>query len=454
MKFYPSFNNILDNFHDLAGNQSGIMKSSVMSLVNLRDGMSLKSMTGNMPNYHKQILKNQNIDIQYHVIGYGSYNEEALIKYTGESVERYSTMVAPKMVENDVVYASYKEISKLGKTMPLKYMDVFTEEQIKEAVSYGMDLHSEKVTEDDVIGWIKCASLFDPSKDVWVPARMMFVGYESNKEKGENAYIPSFSTGTASHKSLKKSLINALVEYVQIDAFMLNWYTKRKAPLIKIDDENVEKVLKTVGLSLGEDSNYEIIPTYLTLPEMPMPVFGIYLKRKDGKMPYLLYGVQGDFNVSNGVTRGIMEAASISYSGYFNSIFNRERLKYSMDENAKFLDLDLNVMYYSTNDKKEEKDALFASMIEGEIKLSEIPTLEDLSVDNQLKHLIQYLSKVSEYAVYMDVTPPEAREKGWYVSRVLIPEILEMCIPDFPFANHPRMKEYGGVKNEYPHPMP
>ncbi len=38
--------------------------------------------------------------------------------------------------------------------------------------------------------------------------------------------------------------------------------------------------------------------------------------------------------------------------------------------------------------------------------------------------------------------------------RVMIPELIEMCIPEFSFENHPRMKQYGGVINEYPHPMP
>lgn len=452
IKFYPSFNNIFENFHGLAGNQTGIMKSTVMPLVNFNDGVCLKSITGNMPNYHKQLIDNPNMDVQYHIIGYGTYYEEALIKYTGESIERYSTMVAPKLVEEDIFYASYKEVSKLGKTMPIKYMDVFTKDQIKQSFEYGMDIHSEKITEDDVIGWIKCASLFNPKENIWVPAKMMFVGYQSNIKKSEKSFIPSFSTGTAAHKSLKKSLINALVEYIQIDAFIINWYTKRKCPLVKIDDENVKRVLESV--KLDENSPYEIIPMYNTLPELPLPIFGVFLKRKDKKMPYLVYGVQGDFDTKNGMVRAIMEAAAISYGGYYSAIYSREKLKYVLGDDPKFLDLDMNVLYYSASDKMEEKDELIDSLIEGEILLSKINTIEDLSEDSQLNHLIKYLSKLSEYAVYMDVTPPEAREKGWYVSRVLIPEILEMCIPEFPFANHPRILEYGGVKNEYPHPMP
>ncbi|GAA0732297.1 YcaO-like family protein [Clostridium oceanicum] len=451
IQFYPSFNNVLDNFHSLAGNQTGIMKSVIMPLVNIESDVNLKSMTGTMPNYHKQLFK-EDVNVQYHIIGYGSYYEEALIKYTGESIERYSTVVTPKMVEDKIVYATYREISKLGKTMPLKFMDVFTKEQLEENSKYNKEFSDKKVTEDDVIGWIKCPSLFNPKEDIYVPAKMMFVGYTANEKKGEKAYIHSFSTGTASHKSLKKALLNALVEYVQIDAMMINWYTNRKAPKVIIDDPRVKNILQSVGL--GEDSVYEIIPLYISLKDLPLPIFSIFLRRKDKKMPYLLYGVQGDFDVYNGVLRGIMEGASISYSSYFNAVYNTDAIKKAVKEDVKFLDLDSNVMFYAANNKIEKKDDLVNSFIDGEINLSEVPTIENLSVDSQIENLIKYLKKVSEYAVYLDITPPESREKGWYVMRVLIPEILEMCIPDFPFKNHPRIVKHGGVTNGYPHPMP
>ncbi|MFD3156230.1 YcaO-like family protein [Haloimpatiens sp. FM7330] len=451
IKFYPSFSNVMKDFTTLAGNQTGILKSTAVPLVNHDNEACLKSITGNMPNYHKQVL-NSNTSVQYHIIGYGSHYEEALIKYTGESIERYATMVCSELLKDKIVYATYKEILKKGKVMPLKYMDVFTKEQIKENKKLNMTMCDKKVTEEDIIGWIKCPSLLNSKEEIWVPAKMMFVGYNVSHEKRELNYIPSFSTGTAAHKSLKKALLNALIEYIQIDAFMISWYTKRKCSLVKIDNEYVNKVLEDVNL--GENSPYEIIPLYMTLEEIPIPTFGVFLKRKDKKTPYMLFGVQGGLNAENALTRGIMEAAAISYSSYFNTIYNKESLEYVIGENPKFLDLDTNVLFYSIPTKTEQKDKLIQDFVDDEVNLSSIEDFRGEGIDSQIRCLIKYISKVSKYAVYMDITPPEAREKGWYVMRVLIPELLEMCIPEFPFANHPRMKKYGGIKNEYPHPMP
>jgi len=123
-------------------------------------------------------------------------------------------------------------------------------------------------------------------------------------------------------------------------------------------------------------------------------------------------------------------------------------------ENPRFLDLDSNVLFYSIPKKIEEKQNLIKGLIDDEIKLSSLEDLRKDNIDEDIKFILKHLKKVSEYAVFMDITPPETRDKGWYVMRVLVPELLEMCIPDFPFANHPRMKQYGGIKNEYPHPMP
>ncbi|CBZ02329.1 streptolysin S biosynthesis protein D (SagD) [Clostridium botulinum H04402 065] len=99
---------------------------------------------------------------------------------------------------------------------------------------------------------------------------------------------------------------------------------KKKCSLVKIDDENVLKVLEDVNL--GEKSPYEIIPLYMSLEECPIHNFGVFLRRKDNKLPYLLFGVQGGMDASHALTRGIMEAASISYGAYFNAIYNKDML--------------------------------------------------------------------------------------------------------------------------------
>lgn len=93
---------------------------------------------------------------------------------------------------------------------------------------------------------------------------------------------------------------------------------------------------------------------------------------------------------------------------------------------------------------KLKKNKLIEDFIGDEITLSSLNKLNIKGVDEQIKTLLNYLKDISEYAVYLDLTPPETRDKGWYVMRAMIPELIEMCIPEFPFENHPRMKNMEG----------
>lgn len=116
--------------------------------------------------------------------------------------------------------------------------------------------------------------------------------------------------------------------------------------------------------------------------------------------------------------------------------------------------MDSNVFYYAHPKNLEEKWQAFEPLISGNVTLSELENHSGKNKKEDLKILLAYAKKVSPNAVFLDMTPPEATEKGWYVTRVLMPDLLEMCIPAFPFANHPRMRQFGGVTNEFVHPMP
>lgn len=86
-------------------------------------------------------------------------------------------------------------------------------------------------------------------------------------------------------------MINAITEYLQIDAFIMSWYLMRKSPKVVIDNPIVLKMLEDSGLDA--DSPYDVIPLLVTMPDIDIPVYTAILKRKDKKMPYMVVGTQG-----------------------------------------------------------------------------------------------------------------------------------------------------------------
>lgn len=449
--YYPYFRHAMDEYRQMAGGQSGILQGIIAPMIKMPPEPHLRSMTGNMPNYHKLTFGDPSKDVEYHISGYGVYNEEAFTKFMGESVERYAPIVTESMFKTKAVYASFNEISqRKEKVLPLEYINIFSSRQQK-IMHHIMPSYSDKhVTEDDIISWISCPSLLYPGENIWVPLQLMFVGYVKDESKNEKWVTPSFSTGTASHRTVNKALLNAIVEYMQIDAFIISWYTERKCKRIEIDDSVINSTLEKVGL--GRDSAYEIIPLYMTLPDLDLPGVMVILRRKDNKMPSLVLGVQGDMDIRNALLRGIFEATAIISMNVYNAIYDPEKIVYSNNKSA-FSDLDTNVLYYGTPANSDAIDRILNKISGEAILLSSIEHCS-MSSDSQLSHLLNEVKKISEYAVYLDLTPPELHDKNWNVIRTLIPELCGMCLPGFPFENHPRLKKKGGVINGYPHPLP
>jgi thiazole/oxazole-forming peptide maturase SagD family component len=451
LSHYPPMPSLLRRYRHLGGNQAGIMPGFFVSVADIPGEPQMRAMTATMPHYHRLIMNDPHMQVQYHLSGYGLYNEEALIKLMGESVERYAAMAAIRLFDHEFRYASWREISQEGPVLPLEYLGILDPEQQRTLAGRLHRYTDRPPTADDVIAWVRCPSLTRPGEDIWVPAQLFFLGFTSHPEHRDLLFTPSFSTGTAAHVSLEKALRNALIEAVQIDSFILNWYTPHPAPAVVLDDEDVLRVLRTMGL--GPDSEYRVRAIHLTLPELPLPTIGVYMDRRTDILPMFSFGVQGDADPRAAVLRGAMESAAILGLGMYSAIFDTTTVHASVNSSP-YLDLDTNVLYYASPQDAASKRRIIDERFAGSVKLSEIDPLPDPAGDGGLDALLRMVAGVSEWATYLDITPPELADTEWKVVRVLIPELLSMCLPGMPPKAHPRMLRYGGVTNEQPHPLP
>jgi thiazole/oxazole-forming peptide maturase SagD family component len=449
LSHYPSMTHLIRQYQHLGGNQAGIMPGFFVAVADIAGEPEMRAMTATMPHYHRQIMNDPHMQVQYHLSGYGLYNEEALVKLMGESVERYAAMTAIRLFDDQFRYASYQEISAEGPTLPLEYLGIFSPEQQQTLSGRLHRYASRPPTVDDVIAWVRCPALTRPGEEIWVPAQLFFLGFTTNTRHQDLLFTPSFSTGTAAHISLDRALRNALIEAVQIDSFILNWYTSTPAPAVVVDDPDMHRLLAT--LKLGPGSPYTVKAQYLTRPELPLPTIGVFLDRRTDSLPLISFGVQGDGDPKYAFLRGVMESAAILGLGMYSAIFDTAKVHAAMNSSP-YLDLDTNVLYFASPQDAAEKRALVASRFAGSVKLSEIQGLG--SEQDTLGALIRMVAGVSQWATYLDITPPELDGTPWKVVRVLIPELLSMCLPGMPPRAHPRMVRYGGVTNDRPHPLP
>ena len=426
------------------------MQSLIICSTEYDDSLPIITLAGQMPYYHK-VLINPSVDMQYHLGGYGQRYEEAIIRYVGEGIERYSLMVSQYTMSSQFKYATYNQIKEEGEVIPFEYLNVHSEEDYGKLIQNSKSKIIKPLTKDDTLGWIQCPSLFNKNRKIWVPLQMLFTGYVINRSENEQRFIVGFSKGTASHRSEDKALLSALLEFIEIDACILNWYTKRKSPEIIIDDPLLHRQFPKL---FSEQSKYDILPLDLTvLDGLGVNVIGTQLINKKEERPYIVYGAHAGLDPAKCFYRNFMETLSITFMAVYGPLHSPdEYVSYSGIQN--FTDLDTNVAYYAhPHDSKRKKEIIY-DMVEGSKKLSDMKDFSSGESNQDLVNLLSGLQEISNYGVYLDVTPPEAKERGWHVMRVFIPELLTMCLPGIPYSNHPRILEYGGVKNSYPHPLP
>jgi len=448
--FYPYGSHLLENvLKPICSEHAGITQSLLMSPIRYSDRLDIKSVMAQMPGYHR-VLLSPHLDLQYHLSGYGTYYEEALIRLVGEAVERYSLLMAARTMADQIEYASYSEISRIGRVVPLEYLRPFGDADY-EKLGRGQYRGYRRLEASDVVGWLKCPSLFNPESEVWMPAQMLFVGYKLNRERGEVAFCPGFSTGTASHMSFEKALQNAILEFIEIDALMLHWYTNLTAPQVTIDDLTVSALVPKL---LAASSQYEVLALDLRLlKNVDAHVFGSILINKVNERPFIMLGAQGNLDPVRAFYRGLMEAVAISFLGIYGPLYMpKEYLATSSDAN--FTDLDRNVSFFASPENAAEKRNVIQKLIGGRKVLSGMKSYDTGDAGADTARLIRQLSSVSEYGVYLDITPPETLSRGWKVMRVFFPELVSMCVPGVPYSEHPRIKAHGGISNQYPHPLP
>lgn len=394
-----------------------------------------------IPGYAAE-LYGENFRVDYHLGGFSLLTENSFVRAEGEAIERYSHIMAEAKLKKQIVYSSYLELKATDKKVcPLKYINVYSDEQLSNIRL--PNFTKKKIGEKDKIEWICCNSIYN-GEPVYIPAQMFFLMSSNQSEK---RYYMSVSTGTAAHRTMEKALKNALMEYLQLDSMMLSWYVYGKMQRISCEGETIRKLLDETRYL----EEYEVTFYDMTL-DKPVYVLGCFIRSKLKKYPYVAFGMQADFDLEKAMYRSFMEAYAnicprlcirsegqkINFLQLFEKVKKNEI--YNLNDNTDF--------YLSENGTDMVDNWL------EKILLDERIITKQHAHKNLLEEIIDYLSEISEYACYCDITSEEYQEDNWFVIRTIVPELLPLCMPSLPYEKHPRVLEFGGVKNRCIHPCP
>lgn len=455
MKLKNHFSHLTHKFNEIAGFNTGIVRNFSVYEKAIEGQSGLNIVTGSMPPYTKLTISPEH-DMSYHISGYGLSLEEAYIRFIGESTERYASVISHSYLKDFIIKGSYESLSKDYKHIMEPEGHLFlTDGQLEKMSTFNEEYKKKNTVNTDSLSWVLANSIKYPGEKVLVPASQFFVGFTE-----DGFTTPSFTTGCACHETIVKAMINSIIEYVQIDAFMYHWYTNASKTIVKMDDAP-DRLKLALKKSLGDhQEKYEIlIIDYSDVAKVNVPIVGVFIiSKKDNNFPAISFGVQGGLDLETTIYRGVQEALAVLEMNTFVPFNNPNFLHEARNPENPYFDLDTNVSYFGLPEKQQENYNHIMKHVKKTISYKQLkekmPNLSNYTDSDKFNWLCKSLSDFSELACYLDITPPNLASKELNVSRVFIPELMHMSFPKFPYLAHERFKGEGIRIENYPHPLP
>ncbi len=422
------------NYRKLLGSGVSLANPFVVSASKNLADINLFVHQLSIPDYHKVMFNNQKSS-SYHIAGYGQSCEETLTRVLGETIERYSFMSSYFLLKDDIILNTYNNLSSNNQILPLELINVVNEN----------NQYFQALDKNTEIEWMLLENILLHEK-VYVPFSMI------GSKQFTTSPIPAMSTGTATHITEKKAIINALTEIFQLDAFMNAWYGEVKLKKIDLQENFSDSFHHIIDKTFKNKREIEIIVLENNFRDTKFKNFITIIKSKNGKYPYCSVGIQGGVNYENAVLRSIMEATAIyiNLQGFY--IYEYDKIStIDLEYTSHSYNLDDTFLYWSNyNDLSLKVKKLDSLIAEEFVKLE---NLENISEEEELEELLRISKNELNYLFVLDITPRELKRYGYNTIRVIAPELLPMCFPALPYINHPNFPQ--GVGNDlFPHPLP
>lgn len=362
--------------------------------------------------------------------GKGLTLRSSIMSGLGEAVERYCAYCP---FPDRFVEATYDELEAEGHRLPpVEYLDLYDESQ------YGtlrdLTRWREPFDRETEIDWCAGRNLLTGAR-TYVPAQLVYLA----REPTDSVYILGTSNGLAGGESIESALVGSLYECFERDAVMKTWYGA----------ETPGRIATTPfeGLHRLRTSMESDFVSYLPLKldtEFGVETVGCAVvdRRRDG--PRFVLAAAASLSTTEAVESALVEAAQGAiYVTHLNQRYRNREV-----DIRRVTNFEDNVAYYLAPENFGEVRFL----LRGD-RVEVRPT--DPAPDSAEEELRQCLSAAADAGltpVGFDLTTRDARDAGFRVTRVFVPELVSLHLPALPPKNHPRFRQF--AVTDKPHPFP
>lgn len=334
---------------------------------------------------------------------------EAQVRAIGESIERYCMCVYD---QQQFVRATAEELGELA----IDLERLATCAPSEHSVQHNYFVRPRK---DVPLRWVKGISLIS-GEPRYVPAMMVFLHFPP-EHRDEQIWIP-ISTGCACHTDLVQALVSGICEIVERDSLMLTWLHQLPLPRIDLGDESQWPDRLRLMMELTRESHLEY-HFFDATSDLGIPcIYALQLNDHTSLLSNLV--------VSAVRLDPVQAIVRVLEEGCTSRVALDSRLGVARPNPAhrehpeQIFSLEDCALYYALREARSDFDFLLSTSHVR--RLSEIPNLATGSPESDLELLLERFRERDMEVVAVDLTTPEVRQAGFWVVRVIIPEMIPL----------------------------
>lgn len=372
--------------------------------------------------------------------GYGHdfFDQQKTIrKSLSEAVERYLWENTTAPYKNRQIFSSYNELK--YKKLDIFSLQGFTQDQKKSTIKL-------QFTSETIFSWLPGFSLTG-NKTLYCPTSLVSLNYFRSSDEPMLRW--NITTGQATRPSLAEAKLQAILEIIERDAFMISYLNKLTPKKISIS--HYSDLDKDIASIYDDCMRYNLELHLLALPtDFPVHCIIAVIIDRSGLGPALTVGASCSFDIENCIKHATSEALSVRF--YLKDKFQKEHCGKNFDRLERLI-------YWS---KPENIDKL-NFFLEGTDTI-QVPLLESkFNIEEKLCILISAFRSKKYELCCIDMSDKELKNAGFESVSIISPEMQPLHLnEEIPYFGGKRLKEVplmfgydaASIINTIPHPFP
>lgn len=390
--------------------------------------------------------KTDGYDVSCSGYGIGRDRRPALMKAIAEALERSLFATYRK---GDFWRGKFKDLPSPGLD-PANLIN-FSPEQLREK-----RFAPHRVTDDSIFYWVRGTDFLN-GRQVWIPAQLGFWNYHF--EDGEPILVEPITNGQAAGASKSQAIVEALLEVIERDAFMLYWL--RRIPPVAVDLEALSAKYKIIRQLTEEFDRYRLSLNVSYLPtEFKMPVYIAVIRDFSGVGSAVSIGGACSFDSIGAIEKAVLEALSVYHAVRRWRIEDQGHLP-PADSRAYVSPLGRRdrLLLWSRPEMLPKIEWFVKGNGERLMDVLELGHTSNVAVE--LERLRSALGRCGMGCYYIDATPDDLRKLGFWFIKTIVPGSIPIYLDETkPHLGSPRLyRSYSaglpaGDWNPVPHPFP